>query len=504
MTDETDAQATTKAPPAEHEIFESRGSLTSGGRKLNYQATAGWLPLFKDERESARVFHTYYRVAGRGGANSRNAAKRPLTFVFNGGPGAASAYLHVGAVGPKRVDTPADGSLPASPVRLVDNAESWLPFTDLVFIDPVGTGLSRTTPEIKADNSSGDSDKPGNPAEDTFYWDVTKDLEALCDFISGFLSKQGRWSSPIHLAGESYGGYRVGRLVRMLQEQAGVGLTGAILISPVFEWDTLFAGRFNSLAAAMSIPSFAAAARFHGRAAQARAGESLTDFLSRAERFALADYLPANALGGTASAAVRRKATNELARWIGLDAALLASRGGRIDRVGFCRELLRDEHKVLGWYDAAATTEDPFPASDLFEGVDPTLGGLNRIYVAAANTHIRENLGVSSERTYELLNYSVNRKWQWRDDASGAPVPPGATDDLAVGLTMNPQMKLLVVHGVYDLVTPYFESKHLLQQLTDGSSPARHIRFAGYEGGHMFYMWRASRRAFTRDARRLY
>ena len=503
MTDHSDDSTSINALPAEQETFESRGSLTTGSRKLNYQATAGWLPLFKDERESARMFFTYYRISSRGRANSRSVAKRPLTFVFNGGPGAASAYLHIGALGPKRVDTPADGSLPASPVRLVDNAETWLGFTDLVFVDPVGTGLSRTTPE-KQTGGSADKDKPNGRSEDTFYWDVSKDLESLCDFISGFLSKQSRWSSPIHLAGESYGGYRVGRLVRMLQEKAGVGLSGATLISPVFEWDTLFAGRFNSLAAAMSIPSFAAAARFHGRAAQARSGESLPDFLRRAERFALADYLPTNALGGTASAATRRKAVNELARWIGLDPELLSARGGRIDRVSFCRELLREEHKVLGWYDAATTTEDPFPASDVFEGVDPTLGGLNRVYVAAANTHIRENLGVDSERTYELLNYAVNRKWQWRDELSGTPVPPGATDDLAVGLTMNPDMKLLVVHGVYDLVTPYFESKHLLQQLVDGSSAARHIRFAGYEGGHMFYMWRASRRAFTRDARRLY
>lgn len=480
-------------PAPEHGTFESKGTLRSGGRTLAYQTTAGWLPLFKDERESARIFHSYYRV-GR-----RDAGRRPLTFVFNGGPGAASAYLHIGAIGPMRVFTPADGSLPPSPARLVDNAESWLPFTDLVFVDPVGTGLSRTTRPSKEDEQ-----ETKTATDETFYWDVGKDLDALCEFISGFLSREDRWRSPIYLAGESYGGYRVARLTRMLQEQTGVGLSGAVLISPALEWDSLMAGRYNALANALAIPSFAAAARHHGRSHQTTPGERLDAYLDRAERYALTDYLPARALGGSASAAARRKAATELSRWIGLNPAFLAERSLRIDRATFCRELLRDQRKVLGWYDASATTDDPFPASDVFEGVDPTLGGLNRIYVAAANAHIRENLGVKSERSYELLSYAVNRKWQWRDGSTGAPIPPGATDDLAVGLTMSPKLKLLVVHGLYDLVTPYFESQYLLHRLADGSTAARNIASASYEGGHMFYMWQSSRRAFTRDARRLY
>ena len=172
--------------PAEHETFESRGSLTVSGRKQTYQTTAGWLPLYKDDQESARVFHTYYRL-GR-----RDPGKRPLTFVFNGGPGAASAYLHIGAIGPIRVATPADGSLPDSPVTLVGNAESWLPFTDLVFVDPVGTGLSRTVKEP----ADGEDKKPA-AADDTFYWDVDQDLNALCEFIASFLSREDRWRSPL-------------------------------------------------------------------------------------------------------------------------------------------------------------------------------------------------------------------------------------------------------------------------------------------------------------------
>ena len=170
----------------------------------------------------------------------------------------------------------------------------------------------------------------------------------------------------------------------------------------------------------------------------------------------------------------------------------------------FVRDLLRDEGKVLGRYDAGVWLDDPFPLADSFQGVDITLDGLNRIYTVAANQHLRDRLGVDSERRYELLSYDVNRKWQWRDAESGNPVPAGAAEDLAVGLSMNPEMRLAVVHGAYDLITPYFDSKYLLQQMRRGSPLSEPIAFHVYEGGHMFYMWERSRRQFTRDARALY
>lgn len=472
--------------------FESSAAITAGGKKLTYHATAAWQPLFEAEKEKAEIFHTYYRV-GR-----RDAGARPLTFVFNGGPGAASAYLHVGAVGPRRVDTQKDGSLPASPVRLVDNAESWLAFTDLVFVDPVGTGLSRMKPR------DAEEEKPPGPAEaETFYWDVTNDLRALCDFITGFLSRENRWRSPIFVAGESYGGYRAARLVRQLQEQAGVGLSGAILISPALEWDSLFSSRFNVMARALGVPSYAAAARFHGRCRAAKRGESVPAFLERAEAYALETYLPAVAHGDGQSQAALKAAFAELADWLGLEAETVAKHNGRIGLRTFARELLRDQGLVVGVYDAAMTSRDPLPSTDSFAGVDPTLGGLNRIYTAGANAHIREGLGVKSERQYELLSYTVNRKWQWRDQTTGAPVPPGATDDLAIGLTMNPSMKVVLVHGIYDLITPYFESKHLVRHLRQDSRGLDGIELRTYEGGHMFYMWERSRRAFTADAKKL-
>ncbi|HEY9121089.1 MAG TPA: hypothetical protein VIN33_15140, partial [Marinobacter sp.] len=170
----------------------------------------------------------------------------------------------------------------------------------------------------------------------------------------------------------------------------------------------------------------------------------------------------------------------------------------------FVRSLLQDQGKVLGLYDAGTMTDDPFPGSDSFRGVDPTLGGINRLYTTATNQHLRDNLGVDSECHYELLNYDANSRWQWRDEKTGSPIPVGATEDLAVGLGMNPDMRLSIVHGVYDLVTPYFESKYLVNQLRRGSKLANSILLQNYEGGHMFYMWQKSRREFARDTAKMY
>ncbi len=488
MTDKDQAldTAADEAPKA----FDSKGSLTIGKQKYAYQATAGWQSLFKAEKKSAEMFHTYYRLG------QKNAATRPLTFVFNGGPGAASAYLHVGAVGPVRVESNKDGTVPPSPAKLVQNKESWLPFTDLVFIDPIGTGLSRTVPDETEDKKSKNDDE-------TYYWDIAKDLDSICEFISGFLSKHGRWRSPIYIAGESYGGYRSARLTRILQEK-GVGLSGAILISPVLEWDHLFASRFNTQAAAIRLPTYAAAARHHGRSERTAPRESLGTFLKRAETYALGDYLTSFAMGARLSAADREKQVEILSEWIGLGPEVLERHDGRPSMMTFVRELLRDEGKVLGLYDASYAIDDPLPASDSFAGSDPTLGGLDRLYVGGTNAHLRENLGVDVERQYRLLSMDVNRKWQWSNKEAGEPMPPGGAEDVAVGLSMNPGMKLMVVHGLYDLVTPYLDSKYFVEQLAQSSPMASDVEFKTYEGGHMFYMWEKSRIAFTKDVASLY
>jgi carboxypeptidase C (cathepsin A) len=233
---------------------ETTATWRRGRRAIQYTATAKWIVLRKKEKPAAEIFSVSY-IAG--GADR----SRPVTFVFNGGPGASSAYLHMGAVGPQRVDFPADGTLPALPARLVVNESSWLAFTDLVFVDPVGTGFSRIIePEKKGDEKDKKPEDAPDPKE---YFGYKRDLESLCEFMGRWLSDNRRWGSPVFIAGESYGGYRVGRLARVLQESAGIGLNGAVLISPALEISALAFTDYDVLSWIDRVPTMAAAAMHH-------------------------------------------------------------------------------------------------------------------------------------------------------------------------------------------------------------------------------------------------
>src|SRR5712671_3145949 len=306
-----------KAPEAkaEHEPpagAETTATWTGGATPIEYTASAKWLVLRKKEKPAAEIFSVSYVAAG-------DDADRPVTFVFNGGPRASSAYLHLGAVGPKRVAFPADGTLPQMPPRLEQNAESWLAFTDLVFVDPVGTGFSRIIEGDQRDGASDDKkkDDANDPKE---YFGYKRDLESLCEFMSRWLSGNDRWGSPVFIAGESYGGYRVGRLVRMLQETAGIGLNGAILISPALEISTLASGDYDVLGWVDLLPTMAAAATHHGRSRAFAAGTALDDVLHEAELFATGDYTAFLTRGASMPPAERDRILARLADLIGLPA----------------------------------------------------------------------------------------------------------------------------------------------------------------------------------------
>jgi carboxypeptidase C (cathepsin A) len=259
---------------------ETTATWTGGTKPLDYTASAKWLVLRKNEKPAAEIFSVSY-IAGDGDED------RPVTFVFNGGPGASSVFLHIGAVGPMRVDFPPDGSLPEMPPRLVQNESSWLAFTDLVFVDPVGTGFSRIIESEKSDDAKDKKDDAHDPKE---YFGQKRDLESLCEFMGRWLSSQGRWGSPIFIAGESYGGYRVSRLVRTLQESTGIGLNGAILISPALEIALLSPTDYDVLGWIDTLPTMAAAAAHHGRSRVFAAGAALDQVLTEAETFATGDY----------------------------------------------------------------------------------------------------------------------------------------------------------------------------------------------------------------------
>jgi len=489
MADESKDDKT--AAKADHEPpagAETTATWTGGGTKIEYTASANWIVLRKKEKPSAEIFSVSYVAHGGGGAD------RPVTFVFNGGPGASSAYLHMGAVGPQRVAFPSDGTLPKMPPRLVQNDESWLAFTDLVFVDPVGTGFSRV---IDEEQKEGDDKKKGEESDPKEYFGYKRDLESLCEFMGRWLSNHGRWGSPILIAGESYGGYRVGRLVRLLQENAGIGLCGAILISPALEISSLAPNDYDVVAWVDLLPTMAGAATHHGRSRVFPAGTPLDDVLREAEAFATGDYTAFLTRGASIPADERGRVLSRVADLLGLPSDIVARAEGRISIGLFSRELLRDQRKVLGLYDATITVTDPFPDRDSFAGPDPTLSGISPAYTMAINRQLRSEIGVETDREYTVLSLEVNEAWK-NDAPQHFFVPPvGATDDFRYGMALNPHMKAFITHGRYDLVTPYYASDRLRNLMRLDPEMSNRLTVRHFGGGHMFYAWEDSRKAFT-------
>ena len=474
---------------------ETSARWKGGEKALDYTATAKWLVLRKKEKPAAEIFSVSY--VAEGGDNSR-----PVAFVFNGGPGASSAYLHMGAVGPQRVAFPADGTLPGLPPELVQNESSWLAFADLVFVDPVGTGFSRIIEPEKKGEGQGKPEgapKPGgdekqDPDE---YFGQKRDLESLCEFMSRWLSEHDRWGSPVFIAGESYGGYRVGRLVRMLQEEAGIGLNGAILISPALELSGLVTDDYGVVQWVDLLPTMAAGAAFHGRARAFPAGTALADVLAGAEEFASGDYASFLIRGASLGAPERERTLARLADFLGLPPELVTRAEGRVSPIVFARELLRDQRKVLGYYDVSITATDPFPDRTEHSAPDPTLAGISPAYTAAVNRHLRSEIGVRTDRDYRLLSLEVNQAWKEDTKRHFFAPPEGATDSFRYGMALNPHMRAFLTHGRYDMATPYYASDRLRNLMRFDPDTSGRLTVRHFEGGHMFYAWEESRHAFT-------
>ncbi len=468
----------------------------------HYTASAQWQTLYEQDKPVAELFHVAYTMA------EQDPAKRPITFVFNGGPGAASAYLHMGALGPRRVVFNPDGSLPRPPVQVRDNPESWLNFSDLVFIDPLGTGFSRTLPkdEGKSDPSEtkpphGDTPEGKPDARAKKFWAVDRDLNALGQFMQNYLSANHRWLSPVFIAGESYGGFRVAKLCRKLQQDYGIGLCGAILISPVMEFMLLEGNDYSLSGWATGIPSMAAAAVYHG---QVDTTDSPAAHGAKAADFARQTLLPLLALGSTAPIEQQQRVFAELAHLIGLSPEVVQRHRGRIDIVVFARELLRHKQRILGLYDASVTAIDPFPDRLVNEGTDPTLEGIDRLFTGAINSHLRSTLGVDTPLTYNLLSFEVFKAWEFLPESDYRQGYVGSVDDLRVGMALNPYLKVYVTHGIYDLVTPYFSSNYLSDLMNLSPELQPNLTLRHFQGGHMFYTWDESRRQWFNDMQRFY
>ncbi|GIU95832.1 MAG: peptidase S10 [Gaiellaceae bacterium] len=486
-----------KAEPKPHyeppKGAQMTGTWGRGRKAIEYAAIAKWIVLRKKEKPAAEIFSVSYIADG-------GDERRPVTFVFNGGPGAASAYLHMGAVGPKRVDFPPDGTLPTLPPKLVENESSWLAFSDLVFVDPVGTGFSRVVDQNAANEKEKGSGKESkeDAVDPKEYFGYERDLESLCEFMSRWLSEHGRWGSPVFIAGESYGGYRVGRLVKVLQEKTGIGLNGAVLISPALEITGLEPTDYDVLGWVDRVPTMAAAALHHGRSRAFRRGTSLERVLRAAEEFATGEYATFLMRGAATPARERERVLSRLGALVGLRDEIVSRCEGRIGVLTFVRELLREERKVLGLYDATITATDPFPDRGELSWPDPTLAGISPAYTMAVNRMLRQEIGVETEREYALLSYEVFTSWKHDAEHHAFASPPGATDDFRYGMALNPHLKAFLTHGRYDLVTPYYTSDRLRNLMRLDPQTAERVTVEHYGGGHMFYAWESSRHAFSR------
>jgi carboxypeptidase C (cathepsin A) len=436
--------------------------------KLAYTATAGTFSLFDQSGErSAAVFYTAFVAKS-------NDPARPVTFVFNGGPGAGSAFLNLGLVGP-RIAAFGNGYDGAN-VRLVDNPDTWLAFTDLVLIDPVGTGWSRAA---KSDGGSA-------------FWSVHRDAESLAKVIALYVAKNSRVSSPKYILGESYGGFRAAKVARALQNNQGIVASGIVMVSPMIEGQFQFSGENFALGAALELPSLAAAEL-------ERKGTFSAAALAQAERFALTDYLTTLAgppLRGDAAQAFYAR----VAQITGLPEDVVARERGFI-RDAYVKNLRAGDHKIVSHYDATFAVDDPNPESAAARGPDPILDGFVRAYGSAFVAYARDELGFKTEMTYNLLASEISGKWDWDD--GGGHAPPSAAEDLRQLLALTPSFRLMIAHGYSDLVTPYSNSRYVLNHIPANVEGER-AELKLYRGGHMFYIDPQSRKAFTTDARTMY
>jgi carboxypeptidase C (cathepsin A) len=450
----------------EHRLeFPATGDVPS--RMLTFKATAGTIPLNDADSGSlqAEIAFVSY-VTGDAG--------RPVTFLFNGGPGAASAYLDIGAVGPWRV--PLDNMSPSATPALAPNAETWLDFTDLVFIDPVSTGYSHIV--------------AGNDNLRRQLMSVDGDVDALAVVIRKWLEKNGRQSSVKFVVGESYGGFRVPKVARGLVGQ-GVGVRGLVMISPVLDFASFSPGRHSPMGFVMRLPSMAATVM-----------ETTAPFdrnaLHDVEAYAAGEYLHDLMRGERDQEAIARM-TPRVAAYTGLDPAEVKMLAARIDTRTFQRELKRGRGVVASAYDPTVTAFDPSPHAAQSYFSDPVLDAIGPPITGAMTALYQGPLKWRVDQPYRLLNQEVNSQWNWGRGRSG----PEVVDDLRNAIAADRDLQVLVAHGASDLVTPYFGSKLILDQMPVFGSADR-LRLAVYGGGHMFYTRDASRRAFRADAQALY
>jgi carboxypeptidase C (cathepsin A) len=449
----------------------TKHEITVGGKALKYTVTAGMMPIKNQSGETeAQIFFMAYTAD-----NAANAATRPLMFSFNGGPGSSSVWLHLGALGPRRVKMQDEGWMPAPPFQLVDNEQTWLDQTDLVFIDPVGTGYSRATkPELAAK-----------------FFGLRGDLDSVGEFIRMYLTRYERWSSPLFLVGESYGTTRASGLAGSLIER-GIAFNGVILISTIMNFQTVGFDRGNDLPYILYLPTFTAAAWYHKKL-PADLQKDLKKTLDEVEKWAASDYTLALQKGDKLTASERQAVIDKLARYTGLEKSYIDNANLRIDNSRFSKELLRNEKRSIGRLDGRFKGLDASGISERPD-FDPSNSAIRPPYTATFYNYVRTELGYKSDLDYYILGGGVGR-WDWGVNNNYADT----SEALRSAFAKNPFMKVFVGFGYYDFATPYFAAEYTLSHMGLDPSVRGNITRKYYEAGHMMYIDKKSLAQLKQD-----
>jgi carboxypeptidase C (cathepsin A) len=489
-------------PRTPRQTARTTHALFLSGQTFHYRATAGYLPLEDSSgKPLAEMFFVAYEQADVGAVpstdsqglvsdSSRGAdlpsaihnprsVRRPITFAFNGGPGASSVWLHMGGLGPKRVVLAGNGTALPEADRLVDNEYTWLEFTDLVFVDPVGTGFSRPAPGVEAGQ----------------FYEVQKDIEANATFIRLFVTKYGRWLSPQFIVGESYGTTRAAGLARYLQQQYALYLDGLILLSSALNMEAISFDPGNDLPYVLSLPSYTAVAAYHGKLGE-KTPLDLPRALDRVSTWALEDYLPALARGRLLPAKQFREVARHLAEYTGLEEDTIARNDLRISVFDFIGDLLRSENQVLGLLDGRVTA--PAGRSGPRSWTDPSLFIVEGPFVATFHDYLRTDLGFRTGRRYIFLSDEANETWKWGQGRLGyLNVAPR----LAEAMRLDRRLEVFAGAGYYDLTTPWLSQSYVYDHLDLPPDRRGHLTFQLYYSGHQIYTSPDALAQLTRDVR---
>src|SRR5665213_447401 len=460
----TISRSSRPAPDAAEVHVLTRHTAMIGGKRIDYDAVVGNI-ILRDtaDQPTAEIYYTAYTQRG-----VTDNTRRPIMFAYNGGPGSSSVWVHMGLLGPRRVDIPDTTHTAPPPYHLVDNQYSMLDKADLVFIDPVGTGFS----------------KPLGKGKGKDFWGVDKDANSLGEFVSRYLSEAGRWNSPRYIMGESYGTTRSAALAAVLQNRYHIDLNGVILLSSVLDFQTITFDAGNDEPFIMYLPSYAAVAWYHNALSNRPA--ELRPFLKEVEHFATTDYAQALLAGGNLSSADRAKVLDKLVQYTGLSRAYIDKANLRVNAGQFEKELLREHGLTVGRLDARFTGETGDPLSEEAD-YDPQSSDISSAYVSLFNQYLHEDLNYGRDKLYAMSG-RVN-PWDWKHGPSaGWPGHTNVAVDLAQALSVNPRLHVLLNSGLYDLATPYFAAEWTMDHMGIPARVRSQITEAEYMSGHMIYV----------------